>query len=387
MTGAVVFDDGTAVTADIEGSVRMWADDGTLLATVDESSRVSKVVAGPGRSLFIGYGNGLIRKVDFASTDVQRYVPVEGSRWCVEVNRLGQRLSCIRPLKVDVVGADGRQEKVLDSGLSEDDSPSVSLSDRGAISVGAQRGTTFRLYLPDAASWIVVQSNAPVERAVLLNDRDWLVGLGDGKLQVWDQQGQLLRTIPGVSKTASWAIATHPTKPWVAVHDGEDPRTLLVIDVATGAIEARLSNGEQSSIALQFSQDGTLLIAGGDDGILRVWDVTAERLLRSLVGHRGNIRAVTSSASGQIVSIGEDGVIVWNGEDLATDVSPILSRRNVSALWSLLRSAASGDSYWVGNGKSLREWDNSTLPADHDDALTRWIRCAASSQSICTWTP
>lgn len=69
---------------------------------------------------------------------------------------------------------------------------------------------------------------------------------------------------------------------------------------------------------LALVPDGTLLVTGGEDKTVRIWEVTSGKQLRAFQGHLGKVTATAARGDGkQVASASEDGAIrVW---DLATD--------------------------------------------------------------------
>ena len=76
------------------------------------------------------------------------------------------------------------------------------------------------------------------------------------------------------------------------------------------------SNGHVGTI-VSVAATGDLLVSGGEDGLVRVWDLSGRRLIRSLRGHTGWVHAVAISPDGAtIASAGEDNVILfWSAAD------------------------------------------------------------------------
>jgi WD40 repeat protein len=70
--------------------------------------------------------------------------------------------------------------------------------------------------------------------------------------------------------------------------------------------------------AQAVSADGRTAVGGGDDGMVRVWDLAGTAAPRALTGHAGPVYAVAVSMDGRTaVSGGNDGTVkVW---DLAGD--------------------------------------------------------------------
>ncbi|MFI9487376.1 NB-ARC domain-containing protein [Promicromonospora sp. NPDC052451] len=60
-----------------------------------------------------------------------------------------------------------------------------------------------------------------------------------------------------------------------------------------------------------------LLVSGGEDGVVRLWDLTSRTLIRSLRGHTGWVHAVAISPDGSLIaSAGEDNAIrLWSAVD------------------------------------------------------------------------
>jgi WD40 repeat protein len=72
-----------------------------------------------------------------------------------------------------------------------------------------------------------------------------------------------------------------------------------------------------------LSEDGRLLASGGDDGMVRLWEVGSGQLVTALQGHTGTVWAVALSRDGRLLASGsDDGTVkLWdagNGACLRT---------------------------------------------------------------------
>jgi WD40 repeat protein len=93
---------------------------------------------------------------------------------------------------------------------------------------------------------------------------------------------------------------------------------------------------------LDVTRDGKLLLTGGEDSTLRLWDLETGREVRRFAGHEGRVRAVAFSPDGrQAVSgtvLGDATLRVWDVET-GNEVSkytvagtPAQGRRNIGIL-------------------------------------------------------
>jgi WD40 repeat protein len=113
-------------------------------------------------------------------------------------------------------------------------------------------------------------------------------------------------------------------------------------------------------ISVAWSPDGTRIVGGGTDGLLRIWDTEGQKVL-DITGLTGFVRSVDWSPDGtKIVSGGDDETIrVWdsyNGELLATLVGHQDGIQGVD--WSPDGSMIAGASF--NDLENLRVWDANT---------------------------
>lgn len=125
------------------------------------------------------------------------------------------------------------------------------------------------------------------------------------------------------------AVAFSPRGDMLAT--GSADGTVRVWDPATGTEQQVLGEGAGGVLGLAFAPDGTLATAAADKQI-RVWDVGARRVTRTLTGHGETITDVRFRTGGRLLAgAGGDGsVFVWDlaggtaeGRRLAKFASPV----------------------------------------------------------------
>lgn len=114
--------------------------------------------------------------------------------------------------------------------------------------------------------------------------------------------------------------------------------------------------------AIAFADDH-LIVSGADEGVVRLWELPSGRLLRSLTGHEGKVRALACSPDGSwIVSGSTDRTVrIWDAK--SGSCRHILRGHEDGVLCVAVspdgRWVASGgsDYYTKGKDNSIRIWD------------------------------
>jgi WD40 repeat protein len=110
-------------------------------------------------------------------------------------------------------------------------------------------------------------------------------------------------------------------------------------------------------LSVAFSPDGQTLASSGKDQTIKLWNPQTGKLIRTIQPQQKNVRAVTFSPDGTLVSSGWNGVIKsWNPE------GQLLQTFN-GHKEGVFASAVSPDGQMLasaGKDKTIRLWDMQT---------------------------
>jgi WD40 repeat protein len=142
---------------------------------------------------------------------------------------------------------------------------------------------------------------------------------------------------------------------WDATHFGEEQKPLRISGARVGI----------ASITLAFSPDGQRLVASGEKNTVKIWDVSTGEVLKTLHGHKGDVRASIFSPDPEgrwVAAAGEDSTVkIWDSRSGTL----IHSFRGHTGLVSSL--AFSPDGRWLysaSRDKTVKVWDLTKLNID-----------------------
>ena len=100
---------------------------------------------------------------------------------------------------------------------------------------------------------------------------------------------------------------------------GFNSGNIVALDATTGSQVAILCGHTEGTTCLVFSSDGKLLVSGGDDRTIRLWDMQTGGVIRAFNGHTKPIRSISISADCSKIASGSGYTIhLW---DVRTGVS------------------------------------------------------------------
>jgi WD40 repeat protein len=144
-------------------------------------------------------------------------------------------------------------------------------------------------------------------------DGKWLAAGGEGGVCFWRLDSE---TLLRLTRSHVRSLAFHPNNQMVAA--GDSAGQIRLCHLAQKKVTASWQAHTGAVTALAFHPNGAVLLSGGEDATLAVWDVVAVSLVKRLEGwHQREVRAVAFRPDGQIaVSCSmDDRLRVWRTSD------------------------------------------------------------------------
>ena len=224
----------------------------------------------------------------------------------------------------------------------------------------------------------------------------------DGKLRLWDSATQTCRLIEG-HQGRIWTAAFSPSGDLLA--SGGDDQTLRFWHLPSGRCLKTLRERSGPVRRVEFSLDGSLLATNSGDSSIQLWDVrslissASVSRLRTLKGHTGRVYAVTFLPD-SLITGGEDQVLrLW---DLNTGECLRIFSGHSRYIFAVAVSAAQPERPALiassSNDQTIRIWNPQTGDCLHIlEGQQGWIQAVAFSpdgrllasgstdQTLCLW--
>jgi WD40 repeat protein len=196
------------------------------------------------------------------------------------------------------------------------------VGDGRTVLLGERVEGTVQLQLWDAvdsrssAEWLVERRPSPLDLAAYAVSPDarliaastfWTEGtVRRESLQVWDREDgevRLTTTLATLARSAAFSADGR----WLAVGRVGEP--ILVFSCERGTVERSLVGPRGEVTAVAFSEDGSRIAAGGQDGALYVWRWPGTETARVLPGHEGPVTVLRWAGSEELYSGSADGTV------------------------------------------------------------------------------
>jgi len=162
-----------------------------------------------------------------------------------------------------------------------------------------------------------------------------------------------------VSLLSRWGLGKSLQNSWSPDGTSEMITTtigIFLFDPGTLTMSHHLETGSKATSAI-FSQDGRLIVAGHEDGLVTFWDRFSWQKMQSFFGHSRSVRCLSISPDGKWLASGSDDadVIVWD----------LQSKEMLKKLRGHLKGVSSvefsTDGKWLVSGSSdstVKVWDS-----------------------------
>ena len=159
------------------------------------------------------------------------------------------------------------------------------------------------------------------------------VATSDGYLQIWHQDGRLIRTFKAHIAPVL-GVAISPDSQLIASGSGDLTIKLWQLNSSTdkAALPLHTLTGHKAPIySVKFSPDGELIVSASQDSTVKLWRRDGT-LFKTLTGHLGVVRKAVFSPDGKLIaSASEDSTVkIWRRDGtlyktLSQNQSPVLS--------------------------------------------------------------
>ena len=166
----------------------------------------------------------------------------------------------------------------------------------------------------------------------------------DGTVKIWQRNGNLLKTLSKHQNGATF-VTFSPNGKFLAA-TGRD-NTIAIWQRENNQISSKFHiyqtlNELNTVFSLQFTPDSQNLVSGGDENVIKLWNIGDGKLLKTLKGHGDTVTSLSFSPDGKILASAsfDKSLKLWS---LASSKLPVLEGHKKGVL---------GLS-WSPNGKML----------------------------------
>jgi WD40 repeat protein len=196
-------------------------------------------------------------------------------------------------------------------------------------------------------AWLGVGSDGPVYDVQIVGD-SVVAGGEDGSLLCWDLSASATpsgmdhvlspsQVIPGESGSPIHCLAVSPDGAYLAV--GHADGMIRIHDATSFALVREFLGQWETVWTLTFSNDGSTLVSGGVDGVVRGWDLDSGERKYKLTGHEAWV--IGSGVHGdRLLTASATAVRTWSME--TGEAGPVLELDDCSEI------VLAGDALFVG---------------------------------------
>ena len=328
---SVMTGDGRSVyTADDDGMVNGWSAAGETTSYIAGEGEVKGLAFSADGSTLASAGGGFVRVFDRNATEVVTEVPVPDAR-LVAYSPADGSLLAVSGLGSSFIDPTGGIRE-LSRGDFSGNTWAGSFSADGSLLLAAAPSTFSQAFLYDSATGNQIQI-FQIQAGALSADGTLVAGWFPGRYTLYDAAAGTLGlrwTIP-LPLTDVRPVDLVFTPDGSRLVSGDHDNVVRVRDVATGEVLLEMAGHASPIRQVRVSTDGRYALTAGYDGGARYWDLETGELVRFFPGHEGRaVTAIAISVDGQSVALGSaDGAVIiapTSIDDVATEVCSVVGR-------------------------------------------------------------
>lgn len=299
-------------TASADNRIKLWSLDGQLIRTLEghQSGVISIAYSADGQRLVSGSADHTVRVWNiqgvllntFAHSDIVAGVDFLDKDMVVS----GSYDRTVRVWWLDSElhqNLDSHQRRILSLAVSQDPVLIASSSTDTTVKLWHQEGDRYTLLRS-----LTLPQGEP--NSISLDRQGGLLAVGSstGQIYLWNQEGELIRTIPG-DGLELWSISVSPDGQVIAAGGTNNQIQLWSRD---GQLLHTLLGHQEAVRSLAFSPDGEFIASGGMDNKVKIWSRDGQ-LLHTLEGHEASVFSVAFSPDSQMVVSGsmDNTIKLW----------------------------------------------------------------------------
>jgi WD40 repeat protein len=204
----------------------------------------------------------------------------------------------------------------------------------------------------------VLKSSFDITSIAFSPDGQLIVGSGKQNVILWEATtGNLLKTLESFTDSRTWAAKFSPCGQ-ILITGGTDT-TIKVWNVDTGERLKTLSGHLDRIRALAFPPNGGIIASGSSDATIKLWDIETGECLCDLMGHHQIVTKLKFSSDGTLlVSSSYDHTIkVWQVES-GQCLQTLQGHTNI--VWTVAFSPDGQTIMSGGDDHAVRFWDVQT---------------------------